>query len=94
MRTKTTGNNTKEARAAKTLWNLKFDIPELFSRTRSHSLEKLLGMKSTLSRMGATAIQERQGPDKRREKNRTKKLQKTNYRVLEHYVESVHKGAL
>lgn len=58
MRTGTPGNNTKEARAAKTVWNLKFDVPELFSRTRSHNLEKLLGMKSTLSRMGATEIQE------------------------------------
>lgn len=40
MRTGTPGNNTKEARAAKTVWNLKFDVPELFSRTRSHNLDK------------------------------------------------------
>lgn len=63
MRKRTTGNNTKKSREAETLWTLKLEILELFSRTSCHNLEKLLGMKSTLNRMGTTKIQERQGPD-------------------------------
>lgn len=94
MRRRTTGNNTKKSREAETQWTLKLEIPELFPRTSCQNLGKLLGMKSVLNRMGTTKIQERQGPNKRGERNRTKKLHKPTYHTLEHFVEPVYKGGL
>lgn len=82
------------ARAVKALWTLKIDILGIFSRTRPPNLDKLLGVESTLIRIGATEVQERESLDKREERNRIWKLQKANYHSLEHYVELIHKGTL
>lgn len=81
MRTRSAGENTKVAEARETLGTLSIDMPGLLSRTRSHYLEKLPGVKLALSSIGAAEIQERQGPEKRgeRQEPRTHKKQTIPY---------------
>lgn len=82
MRTRSAGKNTKVAEACETLGTLSIDMPGIFSRTRSHYLEKLPGVKSALSSIGAAEISGKTGSRKKGGEARAKNSQKTNYTIF------------